>query len=105
MDIRKAKKLVLAFLDEQLTPEQREAGFHSYMECWPRRGSLVGIRVAEVGWMASNSGSTWMQSDAPWGLAVCAAVERLLLDYCDEELDEVENYSKPILVQLVKGIG
>lgn len=39
----------------------------------------VGVRVAEVSMSDGRSGAAYMQSDLPWGLAVCAQVERCIL--------------------------
>ncbi len=62
---------------------------------WPR-DEWVGVRVAEVSISTASAGTSWMQSDLPHGLAVCAQVERVLLEYvgeCDDldhELDALD---------------
>ena len=95
MRVKEAKEQVLAFLRNELrkrgertAPNGEEV--EPYIELWPNR-SRSGIRVAELGFMTSHGGGAFMQSDMPHGLLVCAATERLLLDLCDEELDEAEN--------------
>ena len=56
----------------------------------------IGLRVAEVSYVSHNPdgtvvGSSYMQSD-PDGLAVCAAVERLIIAYMqDEDVELYEN--------------
>ena len=56
----------------------------------------VGVRVAEVSFVSINelgnmAGSSYMQSD-PDGLAVCAAVERLIIAYLEnEDMDLAED--------------
>ena len=64
---------------------------------WPAlTDPYVGIRVAEVSISTTNAGCSWMQSDLPRGLAVCAQVERVLLEYTtdgsdiDMELDRLD---------------
>src|ERR1700757_1183717 len=36
----------------------------------------VGVRVAEVSFHTTNGGSSYMQTDIPWGIAFCGQVER-----------------------------
>lgn len=54
-----------------------------------------GVRIAEVGYSINEgdgkaSGFTFMQSDLPYGLAVCAQVERLLVTMLAENADDDE---------------
>ena len=53
-----------------------------------KRNKAVGFRVAEVSFVrrAPNSvgGSSYMQTDAPIGLAVCAATERAVISLVEE---------------------
>ncbi len=58
---------------------------------WP--DSTVGIRVAEVSFFTDNAGASYMQSDLPYGLAVCAQVERYIIALV-EETDEEEELSR-----------
>lgn len=55
----------------------------------------AGLRVAEVDWVSADrrAGATFMQRDLPFGLAVCAQVERCVITVAllgDDE-DEVES--------------
>lgn len=59
----------------EATPEQK-VGIY----LWPTDPN-VGIRVAEVSVSTGSAGASWMQSDLPHGLVVCAQVERVLLEY------------------------
>lgn len=55
-------------------------GETAFIYTWPRtKATNVGVRVAEVGWSTGMGGAVYMQSD-PDGLAVCAAVERLIIE-------------------------
>lgn len=53
-------------------------------------GSGPALQVAEVGQDGGKNGWTYMQSDLPHGLAVCAAVERLTLAVQDGDADWIE---------------
>lgn len=57
-------------------------GFTVTIECWGL--SEVDVRVAEVDFAngvkgVGHAGFSFMQSDAPWGLAICAQVERVVI--------------------------
>lgn len=107
MDIRKAKKEVEAFL---LAESQRrgERTDRVAIELWERWSVLVGARVAEVSFefgepgTVGSGGAAFMQVDVPHGLAVCAAVERLIIAMCagDWPVDELED-DKWRLVQAI----
>ena len=54
-----------------------------------RRHRVVGFRVAEVSFWrdrggGTGGGSSYMQSDAPHGLLVCAATERAVIAFVEE---------------------
>lgn len=89
MNIQKAEKKLLAFLQAEHLKRGGSADFEAYLYRWPY-SHLAGVRVAEMGWASSRAGAAYMQSDIPHGLLVCAAAERLLLDYCAEDDEEVE---------------
>lgn len=104
MRTKQAKEALLAFLRDELDKRgerfsPRGDAVEPYVELWPSR-PRSGIRVAELGFATENAGASYMQSDMPHGLLVCAAAERLLIDLCDEELEEAEN-SKWALCQAI----
>jgi hypothetical protein len=50
-----------------------------------------GIRVAEVSFSNASGGCSYMQVDVPWGIAVCAQTERVLLALVEGwDEDEIE---------------
>lgn len=53
---------------------------------------LAGCIVSEVSFISNSGGCSYMQVDLPWGLAVCAQVERCILAIAEgwekEEIDE-----------------
>lgn len=100
MHVKEAEKQLLLFLrEEQLKHGGMNPDAQPYLYRWPTR-PRVGIRVSELGWSTSHAGMAYMQSDIPYGLLVCAAAERLLLDLTYEDLDEAEN-SKWALAQAI----
>jgi hypothetical protein len=72
---------------EILTSEQRERdGLRvTIYDYFDRRAASLqqrpwcGVHVAEVDFHNESGGSSYMQVDAPWGIAVCAQVERCIL--------------------------
>lgn len=64
----------------------KEPGYVVDIHIWPLN-EWIGIRVAEVSISNDTSGASWMQSDIPHGLAVCAQTERVLLAYVTDSDD------------------
>ena len=70
-----------------LTREQREEGmlvgifdYHDRKEDGIEKRPWAGVRVAEVSFhVPGRGGGSYMQVDAPWGIAVCGQVERCIL--------------------------
>lgn len=99
MDIRKAKKEVLAFLQSEVDKREEPGKFTPHIELWPRSNALVGVRVAEVDFtfgepgQAGSGGGSLMQVDVPYGLVACAAAERLVLGLClyPNDTEELED--------------
>lgn len=87
-----ALELVQHILDKWAAEKQPEARGKMHVLLWGLTDA--GPRVAEVGWTSDDrrSGWTFMQGDVPWGLAVCAQVERVLItEMYLEDSDETEN--------------
>lgn len=87
MGYAEAVAYVENFLGEiALSDEARADGYvctiYDYFDGEPAKLAgrpWVGIRVAEVAFHKPRSGASYMQVDVPWGIAVCAQVERCLL--------------------------
>lgn len=69
-----------------LSDEDRAQGYawkiHDYLDRNPQglaKRPWVGVRVAEVSVSCPTGGGSYMQVDAPWGIAICAQVERCIL--------------------------
>lgn len=98
LSIQSAKRRVEKFILEHLSNRTNEQ-VKIYTWDSKRNTKLIGIRVAEVSVVQVRSkgglsGYSWMQVDLPYGLAVCAQAERLMLAYLekwpDDELAEEE---------------
>ena len=48
-----------------------------------KRRPWVGVRVAEISFYNASGGASFMQVDIPYGLLLCAAVERYILALVD----------------------
>lgn len=69
-----------------LSKEQRKRGFawhvYDYLDRDPAKlieRPWLGVRVSEVDISYSNGGSSYMQTDMPWGVAFCGQVERCII--------------------------
>jgi len=83
---RDAFAYVTCWIEAEIpTPTEREAikvAIHDYYDgsaAELTRRPWCGIRVAEVSFHDERGGGSYMQVDAPWGIAVCGQVERCIL--------------------------
>jgi hypothetical protein len=71
-----------------------------------KKRPFVGVRVAEVCFSSGRGASTFMQSDMPWGIAVCGQAERCILSLIedwDEEMPGEINSEFERLAFLING--
>lgn len=61
------------------------------VECVITLWAVESVRVAEVDWHIGLSGSSYMQSDLPYGLAVCASVERWIIALVHGDMDLIRD--------------
>ncbi len=54
---------------------------------------FCGVRVSEVDFSNSRGGGSYMQTEAPWGIAVCGQVERCILALIEGWNDETNSYT------------
>jgi hypothetical protein len=81
MKREKAEREVIKFLAKE-SEKHKQGHLTPRVEYWPNEND---VRVAEVSFASNSAGFAFMQSDVPHGIAVCALVERLVLDLIDEE--------------------
>mgnify|MGYP003576178129 CR=1 FL=1 len=98
MDVRRAKREVLTFLQSELDRRGEPGKYTPHIELWTKYSGHVGIRVAEVDFTfgepgtVGSGGGSFMQVDVPHGLTACAATERLMLALCDgTDTEEIED--------------
>lgn len=104
MNIKSAIERARTFASKFSGGEDVETTLHT----WSRKGP-VGVRVAELSYwkpdrrpgvaQGAGAGCSFMSSD-PDGLAVCAAIERLILCYYEnEDIEHAESVVEYLLTQ------
>lgn len=96
MNKQEATELAREILAHILLSEKEKLK-HLQIHLWTTAGSrTIGIRISEVSYFDGRHGWSYMSSDLPKGLAVCATVERLILELMDGEEEEVRRYTEDI---------
>jgi hypothetical protein len=96
MTLDEATAKVRDHLTLRLSDEERARGILTSIYLWPPRPQ-AGVRVAEVAFSNERGGAAFMQSDIPYGMAVCAATERAILAHLEGWDDEEIAYQMEIL--------